>query len=393
MKSFIARLTTLAAVTMLLLSANALAQSATVSVVTGGLKAPTRIIVTPQGSLIVAETGTGHNDGRISLIDESGARRTLIDGLPSGISLGSGEAAPSGPSGLALRGRTLYVSIGEGDTVLPGPAQGSNIPNPNRSNPLFSSVLAIRFDSSPETAGSDFALTSDDYDGLSEGITLKAKNASGRKVVVDLLANFRDFADEPRPDFSANVRTSNPFGLVILKDTLYVTDAGLNLIHEVDIATGEHHVLATFALKPNPLPFGPPFADAVPNNVRAFGNQLLVTFLVGFPFAANQSEVRKINLANNSQTTFIGGLTSAIDVIALKGSRGQADRFYILEFSADMLANQPGRLKFSTSPDATPAVLADNLISPTGMAINEQTGDIFITEIFTGLIKKVQVAQ
>ena len=189
------------------------------TVVTGGLKAPTRLIVTPAGSVLVAETGTGHNDGRISLVDQNGVRRTLVDGLPSGISLGGGEPAPSGPSGLALRGRTIYVSIGEGDGVLPGPA-GTQVPNPDRSSPIFSSVLAIKLDSSPEFSAGNFALTSDDYDGLNEGITLKARNPASQKVAVSVLANFRDFADEPRPGFPANVRNSNPFGVALLKDTL-----------------------------------------------------------------------------------------------------------------------------------------------------------------------------
>ena len=393
MKSFITRLATLAALALLFSGASALAQTATVSVVTGGLKAPTRIIVTAKGSLLVAETGTGNNDGRISLIDQTGNRRTLVDGLPSGITFDGGEPAPSGPSGLALRGRTLYVSIGAGDTVLPGPVPGISIPNPNRSNPLFSSVLAIRFDSSVDNTAGGFALTSDDFEGLSEGITLKPRNASGQKIVVDVLANFRDFADEPRPGFSNNVRASNPFGLALDEDTLFVVDASLNLVREVNIQTGDNHVLATFAPKPNPLPFGPPFMDAVPDNVRLFGHQLLIPLLTGFPFAPGQSEVRKINLANNSQRTFIGGLTSAIDVIAVRGSRGQADRFYTLEFSTDMLTNKPGRLQFFSSPSAAPVVLADNLISPAGMALDEGTGNIFIAEIFTGLIKKVQITQ
>lgn len=386
MKSFITRLVTLAALAFLFSSVSAMAQGV---VVTGGLRAPTRLLLTPAGSLLVAETGTGDNDGRISII-QNGVRRTLVDGLPSGINLDGGEAAPSGPTGLALRGRTIYVSIGSGDGTLPGPAPGSSVPNPNRSSVLFSSVLAIRLDSSPELSAGNFALTSDDFDALGGGVTLKAKNPAGQRVTISVLANFRDFEDEPRPDFKPNVRASNPFSLALLKDTLYVADASLNLIRTVDIATGENHVLSTFEPIPNPLPFGPPFMDAVPDNVRVFGKQLLVTFLVGFPFAQGQSEVRKINLANNSQSTFIAGLTSAIDVLPVKGPKGQ-DQFYTLEFSTDMLANAPGRLQFFSSAGAAPVVVAGGLISPTSMAFDSETGTIYISEIFTGLIKKVHV--
>ncbi|HST22578.1 MAG TPA: ScyD/ScyE family protein [Blastocatellia bacterium] len=388
MKKFIVRLATLTLFALTISSASALAQS----VVTGGLKAPTRIILTPEGSLIVSETGTGNNDGRISIIDKNGNRRTLVDGLPSGINLDGGEGDPSGPSGIALRGRTIYVLIGAGDSVLPGPVQGSLVPNPQPSSPIFSSLLEIRLDSSPEFSAGNFTLTSDDYDALNEGITLKPKNPSGQKIRVNVLANFKSFSEEPRPDFPANVRNSNPFGLALNKDKLYMTDASQNTLREIDIATGEHHLLARFAPKPNPLPFGPPVVDAVPDNVRVFGKQLLVTYLTGFPFASGLAEVRKINLANNSQTTFIGGLTTAIDVIPVKGANGE-NQFYTLEISTDLLTGQPGRIQFFSSASAAPVLVAGGLIGPTGFAFDEENGDLYVAELFTGLIKKVHVGQ
>ena len=129
----------------------------------------------------------------------------------------------------------------------------------------------------------------------------------------------------------------------------------------------------------------------MPDNVRVFGKQLLVPFLIGFPFPPGSSEVRKINLANNSQTTFIGGLTSAIDVLPVR-SNGQ-DQFFTLEFSTNMLANEPGRVRFFSSAGAAPVVIAEGLISPTSLSFDEATGTLFITEVFTGLIKKVQVGE
>ena len=356
------------------------------SVFAAGLKGPSKIIITPRGTLVVAESGTGHNDGRISVIDQSGNRRTLIDGLPSVTSV----EGNSGPTGLALRGRTLYVAIGQGDTAIPGPVAGSQMPNPAPSSSLFSSVLAIRLDSSIEFAGFDFTLTADDYARLANGGLLKAKNSAGGKLVVDVVVNFRNFEDEPRPDFAGNVRNSNPFAIALKGDRLYVVNAGLNLVREVDLATGTGRVVARFAPKANPLPFGPPTVDAVPDSIRVFGNQLLITLLTGFPFAPGISEVRKINLANDSQTTFIGGLTSAIDVLAVSGSKGE-DQFYTLEFSTNFLANAPGRLQLFSAANATPVVLASNLTSPTSMARDEQTGNLFITEIFTGRVIKIVV--
>ncbi len=43
------------------------------------------------------------------------------------------------------------------------------------------------------------------------------------------------------------------------------------------------------------------------------------------------------------------------------------------------------------APAAAPVVMVSNLISPTSMARDEHTGDIFVTEIFTGRIIRVQV--
>ncbi|HXG92656.1 MAG TPA: ScyD/ScyE family protein [Blastocatellia bacterium] len=383
------RLAVLAFMAVALSSVNAMAQNTSVFV--AGLKAPSKLITTPRGNLIVAEAGTGAMDGRISIIDQSGTRRTLVEGLPSAINLLGGEASPSGPSGLALRGRTLYITIGSGDAVLPGPVPGSETPNPSPSSSLFTSVLALRFDAQVEDSGGNFTITQSDYAALNTGAKIKVTNANGQKLVLDVVTKFRSFREEARPDFPNNVRASNPFGVAINQDKLYVVDAGHNLLREVEITTGDSRVMAIFAPKPNPLPFGPPFVDAVPDSVKVFGNkQLLVTFLTGFPFAPGQAEVRKINRVNDSQRTFIAGLSSAIDVVPFTAQSGQ-DQFYTLEFSTNMLMNSPGRIQFFSSADAAPVVVTGGLISPTSLARDEMTGTLYVTEMFTGRIIKVQV--
>jgi hypothetical protein len=386
----IATLAALVLMALTLTSLSAMAQSA--SVFAGGLKTPVRLIITPGGNLLVAESGSGNMDGRVSIIDQSGNRRTLVDGLPSAINLSGGEPAPSGPTALALRGRTLYVLIGSGDVSMPGPAPGSAVPNPQRSSILFSSVLALRFGMAIDDSAGDFAFTQNDYDNLSNGEKLRTRNSSDQRLVVDVLANFRDFTEEPRPDVPDNVREANPFGMDIRGSALYVADASQNVVYRVDLDTHDFAVQATFAAKPNPLPFGPPFMEAVPTNVRVFGKQLLVPYLTGFPFAPGSAEVRKLNLVNNSQTTFIAGLTTATDVLPVKGPQGE-DQFYTLEISTDLLANAPGRLQFFSSSTAAPVVVAGGLIGPIGMARDEKTNTIYITSIFTGTIVKVQGVQ
>src|SRR5207237_7738274 len=66
-----------------------------VTQIASGLEGPLGITFSNKDNLLVSETGTPTpNTGRISIVDPSGNRRTLIDGLPSGISFE--DNAPSG---------------------------------------------------------------------------------------------------------------------------------------------------------------------------------------------------------------------------------------------------------------------------------------------------------
>ena len=379
-------LTTVIALTIMLAGIDCFAQCSTT--VVAGLRAPVKSVLSPGGSLIVAEAGNGPNTGRISIIDASGTRRTLIDALPSGIS----PEGISGPSGVDLKGRTLYVTIGEGDSVIAGPIPvATQLPNPAPSSTLFASVISIRFSANVEAMTEGFTLTAADQTVLKTGGRRTLSAANGQSLTLEVVADFRDFNFENFPGVAGNVRASNPFGVAVNGNTLFVSDAGHNLIRQVDIRTGDTTTIARFAPKPNPLPFGPPFSDAVPDGVRLFGKQLLVPLLTGFPFAPGVSEIRKINRVNNSQSTFIGGLTTAIDVLPIK-SMGQ-DQFFTLEFSANLTAQPlpPGRLKLFASPDAQPVTIADCLISPSSMSFDAQTRKMFITETFTGRVVSVQV--
>jgi len=109
---------TLLAATMMLAGMDARAQCPAAELISG-LRIPLGITQTNQGNLLVGETGTTEpNTGRISIVDPDGNRRTLLDGLPSGI---NDVLEPSGPAGVFVRGRTLYVAIGVGDVAIAGP--------------------------------------------------------------------------------------------------------------------------------------------------------------------------------------------------------------------------------------------------------------------------------
>jgi hypothetical protein len=356
-----------------------------------GLKAPAKIIYSSTGNLLVGEGGAGPNTGRISIIDpESGARRTLLDGLPSGFAPPGGD--PIGPTGLFMRGRTLYVAIGEGDETLRGPAQGTNVPNPNPSSPILSSVVAIHFSAHAEETTDGFTLVPADHVALKSGSQLGWDDGGGDKMTVRLVADFQDYIPAPRPNVPDAVRPSNPFGLVALEDQLYVVDAGMNSVRRVDLETGDTSILITFANLPNTRGFGPPTVEAVPDSIRLFGEGLLVTLLSGAPFPPGQAQVRTVDPVTGTSAPFITGLTTAIDVLSVKAG-GDASEFLTLEHSADLVARLPGRIRFYSSSEAAPVVIADCLQRPTSMAFEKNTGDLFITEIFTGKVVKIQAAE
>lgn len=373
------------ALVLMLASISTSAQTAITSVFASGLRAPTKIILTPSGNLMVAEAGNGPNTGRISILDLSGNRRTLIDGLPSALAPPNND--PSGPSGLAFRGRTLYVVIGAGDETMSGPIPGTDVPNPNPSSQFFSSVLSIRLSPDAEATTQGFTMTSANQDALLSPGFMKLTDALGNKAIVEVLTNFPNFtADFP----NGTVRPSNPFGVVVRNEKLYVVDASQNSVFEVDSDTGATRTFYTFPARPNPTPIGPPFIDTVPDSIRLIGKSLLIPTLTGFPFPPGTAEVRKIRLVNGANEPFIKGLSSAVDVLPATAANGQ-DQFFTLEFSTNMLANAPGQLSRFDQNGGGQVVLASNLTTPTSLAQDTASGDLFITEIFTGLIKRVHI--
>ncbi len=358
------------------------------SVFTTGLNSPTKMITAGQASLLVAESGTmTPNNGRVSLVNRTtGGRRTLIEGLPSGVNRSGGPPEASGPSGLKLNGQKLYLTIGAGDTAMS--VTGGNIANPAPSSPLLDSVLELTLPADYETLASGFTLSAANQTTLNGNAPVTLTNAEGKQVTIRLVANLPNFVVEPRPALPDNIRESNLFGIELSGDSLYIVDASFNLLYRVGITTGVHETFATFAARPNPTPMGPPFIEAVPDSIRLVGNNLLISFLTGFPFVTDFAEVRSVNLDTRAQTVFISGLTTAIDALPFNGTSAE-DSYLVLEYSTSFLTGQPGRLKLFTSRTESPRILVNNLVTPTSLARDAQTGSIFVTERSLGRIIRV----
>jgi hypothetical protein len=346
------------------------------------LQRPSKLALTPLGNLLVAEVGsaTPVNSSRVSIVDPDGNRRTLLDGLPSAI---NAVNLPTGASGLYLRGRTLFVAIGEGDVTRPGPLARTEVPNPTPASPIFSSVLAVHFSAEVEKTTTGVGLTLDDHAALKDGQRLVRADADGGKVTVELVVDFPDYVPEPLPALATNVRHSHPYGVVADDDYLYVVDGGFNLVHKVEIESGLYVTLASFPRTPNPGAFGPPQIENVPTSIRWDSDRLLVTLLSGFPFIAGLSEVRAIDPDTGASAALITGLASAIDVIPLVED-DETVGYLVLEYSLAHRAGGPGRLQVCNALGTPVAVLADDLVTPSSLAYDRETGLVVVAELDSG---------
>lgn len=387
-------------------------------ILVGGTQSPFKLTRTPGGNFVLAESGTGHTDGRVSLLSIWGHRFNLLSGLPSGVEpLG----ASIGPTAVADAHTTLYIVIGEGDAMGPS-AAGQQAPNPNGlTSPFYSSVIRARFTPVPDGIRTGFQLSATDIEALADGKEITLENASGEHVELLLLVDFRDIAPDPR----LRVRNANPFAATIAgslttedltefgfqgqsvssvnsfarlnpttpvgrrleeRSRIYVVDAGMNTVTEVVASTGRSKVITRFPAIPNTLfpTLGGPVTDPVPTSVvvRADGT-LLVTTLSGFPFASGSAKVYSVNPVTGAFTPLIEGLTTVTNVIEV----GTA--IYVLEISTNLLMRAPGRLLRFTSPTAAPTVVAAGLIGPTGLAYEPTRNELIVSETFTGLVKRI----
>ena len=381
----------LTAAVTLFVPAAAAAQACPGTTLTTDLLRPMGIAASNQGNLIVSETGafTAHS-GRISILDPGGARRTLLDGLPSGI---NDVNEPAGPAGIVMRGRTMYVLIGIGDSVLPATVPTRHLANPNVSSPIYSSVLAIHVSASVEKTTAGFTLSTADQQTLASGGRVVLSNGGGDTIEIELVADFPDYVPDPLPGLPAIVRGSNPFALALVANRLYITDGGRNLVFDVDLATGTFSTLTTFPQVANPVPGFAPMIDAVPTGIEYVDGELLVTLFRGVPFPAGTSTVMRVDPATGAQSPLISGLKTAIGVS--RSDLAGAGGYLVLQHSSGMgpFFGGPGVLLAFASPSAAAQTLAACLARPTTMWVDEPSGVVYVAEMLSGRIVALSIAQ
>lgn len=352
-----------------------------VQVIASGLLGPAKIIQTPSGHFLVAETGPEEpNHGRVSIVDRLGHRRTLLEGLPSARTF-VGDF--NGTTGLFLRDRTLYVVNGQGDVTVPGPAQGTEKANPTPASPIFSSVLAVDFSEALEAGTEGFALTLSDHQALKSGATLTLTNRAGESTTIRLVVDFVDSLPEPRPTFADHARHSHPYGIVADSTHLYVVDAGFNNLRKVEIATGAAQTLVSFPPTPSPLTNGPPVIENVPTSIRWAGSQLVVTLLGGAPFLPGLSKVVRVHPQTGAVVSLIEGLTTAIDSAAL-AIDSLSGGLLALEHNLSFPRPGIGRLHSFPLPVGHAVLHSACLVTPSSMLIDRTADRLILSELSTG---------
>lgn len=259
-----------------------------VPVATGFLR-PAGICKDYNGHLIVAESGTGMNDGRVSMLDTMGIRQTIIHGLPSYMDTMSGEI--SGPwRTYVMMDSMLMVLTGKGPDTLGGV------------DSLAGSILL--FDMTGFMPGSDSMDASD-----------VVKAISIQKWVLN-----NGFMD------------SNPFSMHhdTMSNIIYVTDAGANAVLKIDSAANIS-VMDTFPAVPHPHGGFPPFIEYVPTDIIAGPTgELYMCNLTGFSFVPGIAEIVMLDTAGFSHSTQVSGLSLAVD---MEMDMDSMNSIYVLQFA------------------------------------------------------------
>jgi hypothetical protein len=351
------------------------------NIVATGLESPQRFILTPAGNFLASEASVDANSGRLTFVTRGGQRRVFFVGLPSGATP-NGEA--TGPTGMAVRGHTLYVAIGIGESERRGTQPRTSQHNPEGiASPILSSVLEIRLSADVDSLMGTFRLTPEQQQLISDGYSAWLEDGAGGFAMVRLLADFPNSI----PDATSIYRFSNPWSIALSLDgrDLWVADASHNALVRVDVRTGQWRRVIRFPALANPGGSNLASPEAVPTSVRVFGNKVIVSLLTGSPVVPGLARVLVGDPQTRTVANLITGLSSAIDVLWVDTPESEG-RFFVLEFSRDRTARPPapGRLlRYSIKGSAE--VVADNLTTPLSLAYDPSSQELFVLDL-TGQI-------
>lgn len=292
------------------LAGGAHAQQYVITEVMSGLVTPRGLAFGPDGGLYVAEAGNG------------GAGPSVV--------LGNGATAFFGESSSLSR-----LLGGVQSRVLNG------LPSVATAAGLDAGGLQdIAFDG----AGQAFGLFGFGSDALQRNNlgTAGAPLGTIARLPLDGIGSLEHLADLTAHELANNPAggavDSNPFGLALTSTGEFlVADAGANAFLQ---ATSEGAVatLGVLPAQPNPLPFGPPFYQAVPTGIAVGPDgAYYISQLTGFPFPPGAASVFRFDPSTSELTEPYTGFTNLID-LTFDGE----GNLYVLQVSSNGLASPLG---------------------------------------------------
>lgn len=314
--------------------------------IASGLNGPMGVLVTPDGSVWVIDSGVGGESGvafpnlqtgemttaklgqtaRVVRIAPD-STQTVVASLPS-VVVGMDTI---GGARLALLNDTLYVTTGQW--------RGNNA-----SSAASIPVAVVKIADSQVTG------------------------------VADTWA----FEKSYNPD--SYILESHPYGLAAGPDgNLWVADAGANDLLKLDLASGNIELVTVFAGVPSPFPNpnrGSTLeADPVPTGITfdQAGN-IFVSLLPGAPFTAGSAKIVQVT-PDGQVSDYATGLTTLTDVTA--GPDGNLYAVQFGQFTQQGPAPDSGAI-IRVKPGNASEVLISGLSFPTSIDFN-QAGDAYVT--------------
>ena len=324
-----------------------------VKAVATGLDNPRGVTIGHDGSVYVAEAGSG-GDGPCIPGPEPGAdvcvgatgavtkirhrhQRQVVTGLPS--IAGDGGAEALGPSDVALRRfGGAYVTVGLG------------------ADPAARAKLGDV--------------------GAGLGKLYKVSRFGGVRAVADIAG----FEAANNPD--GGVADSNPNSVLVRHGhKIVVVDAGGKDVLRVR-RNGAVSTLAVFPVQEN-VPQPVPTAVAVGPD-----GALYVSQLVGFPFPVGAAKIFRI-VPGSEPEVFAEGLTNVTDL-----AFDRRGNLYVVEIAANGLMSGPPGALIKIRPDGSQETIAsDGLVFPYGVAVDRK-GDILVSnhsvEAGTGEVLRIR---
>ena len=331
----------------------------TITEVMSGLVTPRGLAFAPDGSLYVTEVGRGGGVGAPSL-----------DGGTGPVYLGYNGAVSRLFGGVQTRVLTGLPSVANADG---GDAAG---------------LQDILFDASGRAYGL-FGLGANPAQRDALGafgapylgtVAMLGLNGS---ATVTTVADIAKHEQTDNPD--GGLVDSNPFKFVRKADgSFIVTDAGGNSFVQV-ASNGAISTLGVLPPQPNPLPFGPPFYQAVPTGVAVGPDgSTFVGQLTGFPFPPGFANVYQQDAGGGSIDIAEAGFTNIIDL-----EFDASGNLYVLQISSNGLASQNGPgpgllLKIDGQTGERTTIASEGLLFPGGLAIQEgPNGPVFYVSNLT----------